>query len=67
VDRWSKAINDDNFFGVDVVSSATKTAQNSVDGISGATVRISRESTSYQRALVKAGILEEKEVIKGRF
>jgi len=34
---------------------------------SGATVRISRESTSYQRALVEAGILDESDVVIGRF
>lgn len=60
-------VNEDNFFGVDAVSGATKTVQNSIDGISGATVRISRESTSYQRALVEAGIIKEEDVIKGRF
>ena len=60
-------MNGDNFFGIDVVSGATKTAQNSTDGIAGATVRMSRESTSYQRALVKSGIISEEDVIKGRF
>jgi hypothetical protein len=65
--RYAGAINKDNFFGVDAKSGATKTVQNSVDGIAGATVRMSREATSYQRALVKAGILKEKDVIKGRF
>ncbi len=66
---YSDGINEDNFFGVntDIVSSATKTLQNSYDTFSGATVRISRENTSYQRALVEAGIIEEKDVIKGRF
>ncbi len=44
----------ENFFGIDSASSATKTVQDSMDGISGATVRMSRESTSYQRALVEA-------------
>ena len=67
VERWSGAVNEDNYFGVDVASGATKTAQNSSDTITGATVRMSRESTSYQRALVNAGIIEESEVIKGRF
>ncbi|QVK21097.1 hypothetical protein KHQ82_01845 [Mycoplasmatota bacterium] len=69
VERWALAINEDNFFGVDYDASAgaTKSAQNSYDGIAGATVRMSRESTSYQRALVDAKILTEEEVIKGRF
>lgn len=66
-EKWINAVNDDNFFGVDVQSGATKTAQNSLDTIAGATVRMSRESTSYQRALVAAGIIKESEVIKGRF
>ena len=68
-EKWAKAINDDNFFGVDYDSAtgATKTAQSSLDGISGATVRMSRESTSFQRALVAAGFLSEENVIKGRF
>jgi len=52
---------------VDTVTGATKTVQDSVDTISGATVRMSRESGAYQRALVDAGILEEKDVIKGRY
>lgn len=71
--RYSKGINEDNFFGekewMDGASGATKTVQNSMapDGISGATVRISREATSYQRALVEAGIIKEEDVIKGRF
>jgi len=65
--RYKAGINDDNFFGLDDISGATKTVQSSLDGISGATVRISRESTSYQRALVEAGILKEEDVIKGRF
>ena len=67
IKSWSGAINDDNFFGIDAVSGATKTTQNSTDTIAGATVRMSRESNSYQRALVNAGILKEGEVIKGRF
>ncbi|MDZ7795318.1 MAG: hypothetical protein U5P10_16990 [Spirochaetia bacterium] len=67
VDKFAKGVNDQRQFGMDVVSGATKTAQWSVDGISGATVRMSRESTSYQRALVQAGILSEEEVVIGRF
>ena len=67
VDKFAKGVNDDRQFGVDVVSGATKTAQWSTDGISGATVRMSRESTSYQRALVQAGIIAEDDVIIGRF
>ncbi|OIJ14078.1 hypothetical protein BKP35_07705 [Anaerobacillus arseniciselenatis] len=52
----------------DGMSGATRSAQISFgDGMSGATVRISRESTSYQRALVEAGIIDEEDVIKGRF
>ncbi len=67
-DRWEDAINDDNFFGFgDLVAGATKSAQDSNDGIAGATVRMSRESTSFQRALVAAGIISEDDVIKGRF
>lgn len=67
-DRLRNAINDQNQFGVDVPSGATRTVQNSsVDGIAGATVRMSRESTSYQRALVDAGIITEDDVIIGRF
>lgn len=66
-ERYSAAINEDKFFGIDVPTGATKTVQNSHDGISGATVRMSRESTSYQRALVEAGIINEEDVIKGRF
>lgn len=65
--RYSRAVNEENRFGIDVKSGATRTVQNSIDGISGATVRISRESTSYQRALVEAGILDEDDVIVGRF
>ncbi len=66
---YKDGINEDNFFGVnsDTVSTATKTIQNSYDTFSGATVRISRENTSYQRALKEAGIIEEKDIIKGRF
>ncbi len=66
-DRYASAINEDNFFGVDVPTGATKTIQDSYDSISGATVRISRENQSFQRALVDAGILTEEEVIKGRY
>ncbi|OHD20208.1 MAG: hypothetical protein A2Y38_03725 [Spirochaetes bacterium GWB1_59_5] len=67
VEKWKKSINANNFFGVDTVSGATKTVQNSFDAIAGATVRMSRESGAYQRALVDAGILQEKDVIKGRY
>jgi len=66
-ERWEGGVNDENFFGIDLEAGATKTAQNSLDGIAGATVRMSRESTSFQRALVAAGILTEDDVIKGRF
>ena len=65
--RYAPSIDENNFFGLNAVSGATRTVQNSVDGIAGATVRMSRESTSYQRALVAAGILQEKDVVKGRF
>ncbi|TVQ38109.1 MAG: hypothetical protein EA384_10200 [Spirochaetaceae bacterium] len=67
IERYAGAINENNVFGVDVATGATRTVQNSFDGISGATVRISREATSYQRALVDAGILDESDVIIGRF
>lgn len=67
IPRYKAGINDDNFFGIDDMSEATRTVQNSTDGISGATVRVSRESTSYQRALVEAGIIDEEDVIIGRF
>jgi hypothetical protein len=67
VPRYAGAINDQNQFGIDVGSGATKTVQNSIDTISGATVRMSRESTSYQRALVQAGIIDDSDVIIGRF
>ncbi|MGL1894183.1 MAG: hypothetical protein OCD02_21315 [Spirochaetaceae bacterium] len=67
IPKFKNGVNDNNFFGVDIVSGATKTAQDSTDGISGATVRMSRESTSYQRALVAADVITEKQVIKGRF
>ena len=65
--RYSGSISSDNFFGIDVKAGATTTVQNSADGIAGASVRMSRESASYQRALASAGIIEEKDVIKGRF
>ncbi len=67
--NYQDSINEDNFFGVnvDTVSTATKTIQNSYDTFTGATVRISRENTSFQRALVEAGIIKEEDVIKGRF
>ena len=67
IERFANAVNEDNHFGIDVASGATRTIQNSLDGIAGATVRISRESTSYQRALVEAGIIAEEDVIVGRF
>lgn len=67
IERYSGGINEDNFFGIDLATGATKTVQNSFDTISGATVRMSRESNSYQRALVEAGILKEEEVVKARF
>lgn len=65
--RWAGGINSENFFGIDLEAGATKTAQDSADLIAGATVRMSRESTSFQRALVAAGIITEEDVIKGRF
>ncbi len=43
----------------DLYAGATRTVQDSCDGISGATVRMAREATSYQRALAEAGIIEE--------
>ncbi|WP_242975173.1 hypothetical protein [Anaerovirgula multivorans] len=67
IPRYAGGINEQNQFGIDVESGATRTVQDSIDGISGATVRMSRESTSYQRALVNAGILDESDVIIGRF
>lgn len=66
-ERWINAVNEDNFFGVDVPAGATKSAQDSADGIAGSSVRMSRESTSFQRALVAAGVITEEDVIKGRF
>lgn len=65
--RYSGAVNEDNYFGIDLAAGATKTVQNSLDGIGGSTIRISRENTTYMLALVEAGILNEKDVIKGRF
>ncbi|MCS5420791.1 MULTISPECIES: hypothetical protein [Psychrilyobacter] len=65
--RYSESINKNNYFGIDLTAGATKTVQNSFEGIAGATVRMSRENTSYMAALVEAGILDEKDVIKGRF
>ena len=67
LEKWSGGVNEDNFFGIDLAAGATKTAQDSLDGIAGATVRMSRESTSFQRALVAAGVLTEEDVVKGRF
>lgn len=67
VERWKGAVNAKGFFGIDAVAGATKTVQDSVDTISGATVRMSRESEAYQRALVDAGILQESDVIKGKY
>jgi len=66
-EKYEGSINDQNQFGVDVVSGATRTAQNSIDTYAGATVRLSRESESYQKALVAAGILKIEDVIIGRF
>ncbi len=65
--RYGDAVNDDMIFGADVPTGATRTVQNSIDGISGATVRISREATSFQRALVAARVLNESDVVIGRF
>lgn len=64
---YSDSINSENEFGIDVSSGATVTAQDSFDTIAGATVRMSRESESYQKALVAAGILMIEDVIIGRF
>jgi hypothetical protein len=63
--KYQGTINENNQFGL--ISGATNTAQDSFDTIAGATVRMSRESTSYQRALVAAGLLLESQVIIGRF
>lgn len=65
--RYSDSIDENNYFGIDIPAGATKTVQDSFDGIAGSTVRMSRENTSYMAALVEAGILDEKDVIKGRF
>lgn len=65
--RYSESINKNNYFGIDLTAGATKTVQNSFEGIAGATVRMSRENTSYMAALVEAGILDKKDLIKGRF
>ena len=64
---YLESINDDNEFGVDVPAGSTVTVQDSFDTIAGATVRMSRESESYQKALVEAGILTLEDVIIGRF
>jgi hypothetical protein len=68
-DEYKLGIDENNFFGIyeDTVTGATKTIQKSYETIAGATVRISRENTSFQRALVEAGIITEEQVIKGRF
>ncbi|PKK99492.1 MAG: hypothetical protein CVV57_00100 [Tenericutes bacterium HGW-Tenericutes-2] len=66
-EKYEGSINDKNQFGVDVAAGATRTAQNSIDTYAGATVRLSRESESYQKALVAAGILKIEDVIIGRF
>ncbi len=65
--KYSRAVNENNYFGIDIPAGATKSVQDSSDGIAGATIRMSRENTSYMYALVEAGILKEEEVIKGRF
>ena len=67
IERYAKGINELNQFGIDIQTGGTKTAQDSFDTIAGATVRMSRESTAFQRALVAAGIITEDEVIIGRF
>jgi hypothetical protein len=68
VERYALGIGEDNFFGIgDLPAGATKTVQNSLDGIAGASVRVSREATAIQRALVAAGLMTESEVVKGRF
>lgn len=65
--KYSRSIDDNNYFGLDSAAGATRTAQDSVDGIGGSTVRMSRENTSYMLVLVEAGIIDEEDVIKGRF
>ncbi|MFU8787154.1 MAG: hypothetical protein ACNA7U_07865 [Candidatus Izemoplasmataceae bacterium] len=67
IEEYALNIDENNFFGRDTITGATRTVQNSVDTIAGATVRISREATSFQRALVEAGIIDESDVIIGRF
>ncbi|MDF1618704.1 hypothetical protein [Petrocella sp. FN5] len=68
-DEYKLGIDENNFFGIyeDSVTGATKTIQKSYETVAGATIRISRENTSFQRALVEAGIITEEDVIKGRF
>lgn len=66
-ERYVPSINDQNQFGIDVEAGATVTVQDSFDLIAGASVRMSRESESYQKALVAAGILTLDQVIYGRF
>lgn len=66
-ERYALGVNENNQFGIDVQAGGTRTAQDSYDTIAGATVRMSRESTSFQRALVTAGIITEEQVIIGRF
>ncbi len=65
----SASIDENNFFGYnsDTVVGATRSIQNSYDTFTGATVRLSRENASFQRALVDAGLLDESDVIKARF
>lgn len=68
ISKYQLGINEDNFFGIgDLATGATRTVQDSIDTIAGATVRVSREATAIQRALVAAGFLSEEDVIKGRF
>lgn len=67
LDKYKGSINSNNQFGVDTIAGVTKIAQNSIDTIAGATVRLSRESEAYQKALVDAGVLTLDDVIIGRF
>lgn len=67
IERYALGINANNQFGIDIQTGGTKTVQDSFDTTAGATVRMSRESTSFQRALVAAGIITEEQVIIGRF
>ena len=67
IPKYSVSIDESNFFGLAAVAGGTRTVQDSFAGIAGATVRMSREATSYQRVLVAAGIITEADVIKGRF